>query len=64
MQASFSDLEYASKKKQTRRERFLAEMTLDPEFAVDTHLPAVDARRSATVVTDCRCSGYVAGGEQ
>lgn len=26
MQASFSDLEYASKRKQTRRDRFLAQM--------------------------------------
>jgi len=35
MQASFSELEYAAKKMQTRRDRFLAESLIDGETASD-----------------------------
>jgi len=40
MQASFSELEYAAKKKQTRRDRFLAE--------IDAVIPCVELERTVT----------------
>lgn len=57
-QISFSDFEYAGKRKQTRRERFLAEMEQVVPWSglvalIEPHYPKVGGGRSRTHWTPC-----------
>ena len=55
MQASFSELEYATKKKQTCRDRFLSEIE-----AVTPHYPVNDGRGRPTTPLELILRMYIA----
>lgn len=65
MQASFSELEYAAKKKQTRRDRFLSEIEAVTPWAsliatITPHYPANDGRGRPTIGLERMLRMYVA----